>query len=74
MIKVYFESNSHAELVATFESEDLYIVSLPALEKKAKEQGMIVTEVDEEQEWETECEHKQEVDLGIHDDYLDRCN
>jgi hypothetical protein len=74
MIKVYFESNSHAELVATFESEDLYIVSLPALEKKAKEQGMIVTEVDEEQEWETECEHQQEVDLGIHDDYLDRCN
>ena len=44
MIKVYFESNSHAELVATFESEDLYIASLPALEKKAKEQGMIVTE------------------------------
>jgi len=74
MIKVYFESNSHAELVATFESEDLYIASLPALEKKAKEQGMIVTEVDEEQERETECEHKQEVDLGIHDDYLDRCN
>jgi len=58
MIKVYFESNSHAELVATFESEDLYIASLPALEKKAKKQGMIVTE----------------VDLGIHDDYLDRCN
>jgi len=24
------------------------------------------------QEWETECEHQQEVDLGIHDDYLDR--
>ena len=41
MIKVYFESNSHAELVATFESEELYIVSLPALEKKAKEQGMM---------------------------------
>jgi len=58
MIKVYFESNWHAELVATFESEDLYIASLPALEKKAKKQGMIVTE----------------VDLGIHDDYLDRCN
>ena len=58
MIRVYFESNWHAELVATFESEDLYIASLPALEKKAKKQGMIVTE----------------VDLGIHDDYLDRCN
>ncbi len=74
MIKVYFESSSHAELVATFESEELYMVCLPALEKKAKEQRMIVTEDAEEQEWETECEHKQEVDLGIHDDYLDRCS
>jgi len=48
MIKVYFESNSNAGLVATFSSEDLYIASLPALEKKAKEQGMIVTEYDDE--------------------------
>jgi len=50
------------------------MVCLPALEKKAKEQRMIVTEDDEEQEWETECEHKQEVDLEIQDDYLDRCS
>tara|TARA_R110002073_G_scaffold199542_2_gene358654 strand:- start:8563 stop:8772 length:210 start_codon:yes stop_codon:yes gene_type:complete len=27
-----------------------------------------------EEEWEAECEHQQNVDLGIHDDYLDRCN
>tara|TARA_R110000782_G_scaffold56557_1_gene118610 strand:+ start:728 stop:886 length:159 start_codon:yes stop_codon:yes gene_type:complete len=42
--EVYFESKTHAECVATFETEDLYIACLPSLEKKAKEQGMLVTE------------------------------
>jgi hypothetical protein len=28
----------------------------------------------EEQEWEAECEHQQNVKLGIHDDYLERSN
>jgi hypothetical protein len=44
MIKVYFESNSHSQLVATFESEELYMVCLPALEKAASEERMIATE------------------------------
>jgi hypothetical protein len=44
MIKVYFESGSHAELVAIFDSEDLYIACLPMLEKKANDLGMFVTE------------------------------
>lgn len=44
MIRVYFESNIHAELIATFESEESYTVCLPALEKLASKQGMIVTD------------------------------
>jgi hypothetical protein len=49
MIKVYFESRSHAELVAIFDREEVYIACLPALEKLAMESRMIVTEsVDEE--------------------------
>ena len=42
--KVYFESRNHAELIATFEDEDIYIRCLPMLEKIAEESGMIVTE------------------------------
>ena len=44
MIKVYFESSSHAELAATFESEEDYMACLPSLEKRALSLGMIVTE------------------------------
>jgi hypothetical protein len=44
MIKVYFESKNHAELVATFENESIYIACLPTLKKVAKSQGMEVTE------------------------------
>jgi hypothetical protein len=44
MVKVYFESNSHAELVATFENEEIYIKCLPILEKEAKDQNQIITE------------------------------
>ena len=44
MIKVYAESNNHAELLATFETEELYNLYLPALEKIADEIGMIITE------------------------------
>lgn len=69
MVKVFFESNSHAELVATFYSEELYIASLPALEEEAKKQGMIVTENTEEQEWETE--YDDEVCVMSH---RDQCN
>lgn len=44
MIKVYFESGRHAELVATFESEIVYMACFPILEVLASEQRMIVTE------------------------------
>ena len=44
MIKVFFESKSHSELVATFEDEETYMVCLPALEILAKKGRMIVTE------------------------------
>ena len=50
MIRVYFESNAHAELVATFESEELYMSCLPMLERSASEQRMIVTETIDEHE------------------------
>ena len=43
-VKVYFESGSHAELVATFESEEIYMLCVPALEKQAKEWDMFVTD------------------------------
>lgn len=49
MIKVYFESNSHAELVATFESEEVYALCISTLEKDAKSKGMILTESVEEE-------------------------
>jgi len=44
MITVYFESGRHAEQVATFENEDVYIACLPVLEAIAKENRMFVTE------------------------------
>ena len=44
MIEVYFESSSHAELVATFEDDQAYMRCLPALEAYATECGMIVTD------------------------------
>jgi len=44
MIRVYFESSSHAELVATFETEELYMLCLPELEREAERMRMIVTE------------------------------
>jgi len=36
------------------------------------ENCVVIIETDEE--WEAECEHQQNIDLGIHDDYLDRCS
>lgn len=47
MLKVYFESKTHAELVATFETEELYIKCLPILEEEARKTRMIVTESEE---------------------------
>lgn len=57
MVKVYFESSKdgltsdgrYAELVAIFDTEEIYMICLPALEVHAKENRMIVTESIEEQ-------------------------
>jgi len=62
MITVYFESKSHSEKVATFVSEELYMLCLPALEKKAKEARMIVTESEDEMDVCHKCGHEQEHD------------
>ena len=43
-IEVYFESKSSAELVATFNDEEIYMACVPVLEKLAKEHRMILTE------------------------------
>lgn len=44
MIKVYFETKHSAELVAVFESEEVYNLCIHALEKEAERRGMILTE------------------------------
>ena len=44
MINVYFESDTHAEFVASFYTEELFIACLPTLEAEAKKQNMFVTE------------------------------
>jgi len=43
-VKVYLESGSYAELIATFQSEELYMLAVPALEAYAKENNLILTE------------------------------
>jgi len=49
MVKVYFETESYAELVAIFDNEATYDICFPALEKQALENGfMFVTESVEE--------------------------
>jgi len=44
MIKVYFESDSHAECVATFRTEAMYMMCIDSLKAEATKQGMILTE------------------------------
>lgn len=52
MIKVYFESSKdsltsdgrYAELVAIFDTEEIYMICLPSLEVQARDNRMIVTE------------------------------
>ena len=44
MIKVYIETSSHAECVATIQDEWVYMALVPALEKLALEWGGILTE------------------------------
>lgn len=50
MIKVYFEKGLHADLVATFIDEQMYMEHLPLLEAQAKIGGYIVTESVETEE------------------------
>ena len=52
MIRVYFETDSVSEQVATFESENHYIACLPVLEELARqERWERVTESVEEKVW-----------------------
>lgn len=44
MIKVYFETKHSAELIAVFESEEIYNLCVPALEQEAEKRGMTLTE------------------------------
>jgi len=44
MIKVYFESNNHADLVAIFDTEETYTLCLPHLKRRAASMGLTVTE------------------------------
>lgn len=49
MVKVYFESRNHAELVALFSDEEHYDVCIDALVKLAESKDMILTESVEEE-------------------------
>ncbi len=49
-VTVYFESGIHAEIVAQFSNEELYLACLPVLEQIADSQGMTVTESVQEEE------------------------
>jgi len=44
MVKVYFDYGSAKDLVATFTSDETYMVCLPALEMYAKQIGAEVVE------------------------------
>ena len=48
MIKVYTETDTHAELWATFLTEEMYVLCLPELERLAYGYGMFITESVEE--------------------------
>jgi len=46
MIRVYFETEGYAELVAIFQDEDIYLMCLNALKKECRKRGFLkVTEV-----------------------------
>jgi hypothetical protein len=62
VITVFFENESpaHADIVAQFDSEELYMACLPALETMAKSMNMFVSESVNEDEhlevrWENDC-------------------
>ena len=52
MIRVYFETDSVSEQVATFEDESHYIACLPALKELAKQEGWTHVTESVDEEWE----------------------
>jgi hypothetical protein len=50
MVKVYAESNCHAELIAVFPNEEVYDACSDALDRYAAKARMIITESVEEEE------------------------
>tara|TARA_R100001509_G_scaffold10783_1_gene5703 strand:+ start:16 stop:177 length:162 start_codon:yes stop_codon:yes gene_type:complete len=53
MIRVYFETDSVSEQVATFESENHYIACLPVLEELARQERWerVTESVEEKSTW-----------------------
>jgi hypothetical protein len=49
-VVVYFERGMASHVVAQFDSEEMYMACLPALEKEASKGGYIVTESCREEE------------------------
>lgn len=49
-VKVYAQKGWHAECIATFATEEFYLLALPALEKWAKEEGYTLNESIEDED------------------------
>ena len=68
MIRVYFETDSVSEQVATFEDESHYIACLPVLEELAKQEKWArVTESDVDLNDEADYEYHEEDSVSIMD-------
>ena len=68
MIRVYFETDSVSEQVATFENESHYIACLPVLEELARQEKWArVTESDVDLNDEADYEYHEEDSISIMD-------
>ena len=68
MIRVYFETDSVSEQVATFEDESHYIACLPVLEELARQERWArVTESDVDLNDEADYEYHEEDSVSIMD-------
>ena len=68
MIRVYFETDSVSEQVATFERENHYIACLPVLEELARQEKWArVTESDVDLNDEADYEYHEEDSISIMD-------
>ena len=68
MIRVYFETDSVSEQVATFESENRYIACLPVLEELARQERWArVTESDVDLNDEADYKYHEEDSVSIMD-------